>query len=275
MKKKAIGVILSALILLSLVGCKDYLMYGGSHPELYVVAINSLLGVRGGFIEDILILEEDTYGRVMFAYVGGTSASDERTPFNILAVLIAQRTTETYSYFYSGINFILHGIAIAPRGQYRLVREFLSEGFVMERFSEEQLEQLKMENSWNEPLNENGFFRVPVSRGRKENYLTTVSRETQQETYLTAVEGANIIVEQDSIPLTMDKNGNVIFFMRGRRHDREETPVWVYYPAFLFMFDADGNLIEDTGIMELTDLWDYRDQLREFKEVNGWSFYYR
>ena len=159
MKKRVNGVVLSVLILLSLVGCKDYLMYGGSHPELYVVAINSLLGVRGGFIEDTLILEEDTFGRVMFAYVGGTLASDKRTVFNILAILIAQRTTETHSYFYPSINFILYEI---DGRQYQNTRDFLSEDFVMKRFTEEQLEKLKMENSWNEELNDNRFFRVPV-----------------------------------------------------------------------------------------------------------------
>ena len=72
----------------------------------------------------------------------------------------------------------------------------------------------------------------------------------------------------------MDNNGNVIFFMRGS-YRSVETQRLAHYPSFLFMFDAEGNLVEDTGIMELTDLWDYRNQLREFKEINGWSFYYR
>ena len=67
------------------------------------------------------------------------------------------------------------------------------------------------------------------------------------------------------------KNENVIIFMRSHRREEGRS---IFYPAFIFMFDGYGNLIEDTGVLELTDMWNYREQLREFKEVNGWSFYF-
>jgi len=136
------------------------------------------------------------------------------------------------------------------------------EDFVLEYFTEEQLEQLKEENRWNEELSEGGFFRVRVSRRDKRDFMTRVSVETQREAFgLVSTE----FPFGGGFTLTMDSTGNVIIFQRTSRDRR----------GFLFMFDGDGNLIEETGIMELTDLWDYRDQLREFKEANGWSFYYR
>jgi len=253
--RKILALILAVLMLSPLTGCRPIT---GSCPELFVVATHSLLGVLGRDREDVLVLAEDDFGRVMFAYTGNTITGDRGDIFNILAVLVAQRTTRSYAYFYDGFNYVLTAL---DRPELRQISDFFDEIFVMEYFSEEQLEQLKAENNWNKELNEDRFFRVQVSRRYKTNYMTYVSRETQEEVLL-AVSGG--FRNSHSIPLTTDKNGNVLYLIRGAG-------------TFLFMFDSDGNLIEETGIMELSDenLWDYRDQLREFKEANGWAFYYR
>ena len=272
MKKRVLTLVLAVLMIFSFIGCSDPTLYDGSHPELFVVATHSLLGVWGGWGEVVLVLEEDAFGRVLFAYAGFSSGSDIGGALNILAVLVSQRTTETHSYFYSGINVISHEIAMQVRDFNSSASEFLSEDFVMEHFTEEEIAQLKAGNSWNEELDEDRFFRARISRRRKSLYMTNVSEEALREAYLAVVEIDSFNAERDSIPLTMDKNGNIIFFIQGRRF---EPRVTIRYPTFLFMFDADGNLIEGTGVMELIDLWDYCDQLREFKEANGWSFYYR
>ena len=275
MVRKVFAFTLTLLILLSSVGCSIPFYYNGSHPELFVVATHSLLGVWGRNGEDTLILEEDVFGRVLFVYVGGTLTDDRGARDSILAILIAQRTTGEHSYFYSGVNFILREIEVPRRSRTTPASEvFFDEDFVMRHFTVEQLEKLKADNSWNEELNEDRFFRVPVSRHSKERYVTYIPEESQREAYLAVARGGQLSHPMDSVPLTMDKNGNVIFFMRGSHRD-STTHVWTHYPAFLFMFNADGNLIENTGAMELTDLWDYREQLREFKEINGWSFSYR
>ena len=253
MKNNVFAFTLAVLILLSSAGCTIPFYYDGSHPELFVVATHSLLGVRGGIGEDILILEDDAFGRIMFAYVGSTLARNNMAFYNILAILIAQKTTEEHSYFYPGINFILYEINVPNRSPQRVSAKelFFDEDFVMERVYEGQLDQLKIENSWNEKLNEDEFFRVPISRHNKARYMTSVSEEAQQEAYLATIGDVQFHRNAGSIPLTMDKNGNVIFFVRGSRRD---NATWIFYPAVLLMFDADGNLIENTGAMELTDL---------------------
>ena len=273
--KKILILILTVLMTMSLIGCSDMTFYNGSHPELFVVATHSLLGVRGGHGEDVIVLAQDAFGRTMFAYVGYTITSDNWVTDNVLAILISQKTTEEHSYFYSGINFLLQEINVSRPSRGTPASEFFNEGFIMEHFSDEQIYNLKVENSWNQELDEERLFKVRVSRRNKSRYITiNLSEEKQQETYRAFARGGRLGHPSDSVLLTMDKNGNVIFFMRGSRHDRE-LQTRVYYPAFLFMFDVDGYLIEDTGVMELTDLWDYRDLLRAFKEANGWSFYYR
>ena len=264
--RKAFIWILAALTLLSSVGCSDVTFYNGSHPELFVVAAHSLLGVRGGSGEDTLILEEDGFGRVMFAYIGHTIASDNWSLYNVVAVLIAQRTTEGHSYFYPGVNFILREIELSPP-MLTPIGDFFYEDFVRGLFTERRMELLKEENSWNGELNEERLFRVTVSRRNKRRYMTQVSADVQQAVY-TAVAGAQLGHISHSVPLTMDKNGNIIFFMRGLHHRGSER---IRHPAFLVMFNVEGGR---TGHMRLTDLWDYREQLREFKEAHGWSFYH-
>ena len=264
--KKILAFLLVVLMLLSLMGVSCHPPVGTYRTELFVVATHSLLGVRGGDRESVFVLEEDDFGRVMFAFGGNTIIDyvidNEPSPlFNILAVLIVQRTTRRYSYFYDGINVIFHQIALdaATRpGGYHSASGFLSEDFVMEHFTEEQLMQLKAENNWNEELSEDRFFRVRVATGDKERHMTYVSRRTQSIAFPDV-----LLSERDSVPLTMDRNENVIYFMGdGSR------------VGFLLMFDRNGDLIEG-AVMRLVNLWDYRDQLREFKEANGWGFYYQ
>jgi len=270
--RKLLALFLTVLILLSLAGCTPA---SGDDRFLHVVAHNSLLGVGEDRQDQIVILEEDDFGRVLFAFAGwGMTSETGRMGDDILAALIVQRTTRRHAYFYDGINAILYDIGGLPLQTTPF--NFLDEAFVMERFSEEQLEQLKEENDWNKELEESRFFRVRVSWRHKREYMTDVSIPTQRE----AFESVSEYLHHPSLsaPLTTDKNGNVIYFMREFYSRREGEEVIRYLArSFLFMFDSDGNLIEETGIMELPDenLWDYRDQLREFKEANGWAFYYR
>jgi len=271
MKKLALFLVPVILVVaLLLAGCTP--VRDGDGRSLHVVAHHSLLGVWEDRWEQAVILEEDDFGRVMFAFAGlGTTSESDSAGDDILAVLIVQRTTRRHAYFYDGINAILYDIGEIV--QQMMSFDFLDEAFVMEHFSDEQLEQLKEENDWNRELEEDRFFRVRVSWRHKMNYMTDVSIPTEREAFESVSEYLHH--PSFSAPLTTDRNGNVIYFMREFYRGIEIEGTHYFARSFLFMFDSDGNWIEDTGVMELYDLWDYRDQLREFKEANGWAFYYR
>jgi len=73
---------------------------------LFTVAIYSLLGARGytpeyhGYVPtDIKVLEEDDYGRVLFAYCEDQNGT-------VTTLLIIQKSDEKYSYYYPDYNFI-------------------------------------------------------------------------------------------------------------------------------------------------------------------------
>ena len=269
--KRVLVIMLVLLMILSLVGCLHGTAYFGPHLDLQIVAMHSLLGVGETTRWDgFEVLEEDDFGRAMFAFWGGamTGGNNPFASFNILAVLISQRTTESHAYFYDGINFILRQV---ESDETRRPSSSFAGAFVMEYFTEGQLEQLKEENDWNRELDEDKFFRVPISRRAKGYYMTDISLQMLEGAFAIVSEGFNRNLQS---LLTMDRNGNVIFIMRGGSFNSRASE-WTFYSSFLFMFDRDGNLIEGTGVKELTDLWDYREELLEFKKANGWSFSYR
>ena len=271
--KRILLFLITLMMVLSLVGCSPnrFISPRTRCLALRVVAIHSLLGTTGpNYWEPVIILEEDDFGRILFTFQGRAIMSEDGfgVSFNLLAVLIVQRIPGSFrhAYFYDGVNFIVHQVAPGDRSP-----PVLTEATARERFTEEQLEQLKEENDWNRELNEDRFFRVPVSWGDKGRYMTRVSEETRREAFSAVSEG---FLRSLNAPLSMDRNGNIIYFIRDASVDRD-TQEWTFYSSFLFMFDRDGNLIEGTGVKELTDLWDYREELLEFKRANGWSFSYR
>ena len=75
-------------------------------------------------------------------------------------------------------------------------------------------------------------------------------------------------------PLTTDKDGKTIYYMGGGTYN-EDSKTYTYTTPYLFMFDKKGKVISETGVMEITDIDDYSEQLREFKELNNWCFYYQ
>ena len=77
--------------------------------------------------------------------------------------------------------------------------------------------------------------------------MTYAALTTQQDTE------AGRLPRSHSVPLATDSDENVIFFMRARSQSTTAQGD-NFYPAFLFMFGSGGELIADTGIMELTDL---------------------
>ena len=93
MKKIVTLSLLNLFILLCITGCK-YKGYSGDYPNLYTVAINSVLWNNGhSFSADkyadskIEIIDEDKYGRIMFTYYEKYYAGADIS-FSALKILI-------------------------------------------------------------------------------------------------------------------------------------------------------------------------------------------
>jgi len=253
---------LCALLLLSvlLVGCG---VYRGEHRDLHAVAINSLLGIFGCPEDVVRVIETDEYGRTLFAFRRASNEGVSEAD-HVLALLISQKSTSEHAYFYDGYNVIF----CMFDGSERWGR--LSPETVFNHFSVEEVERLKADNDWGKEINEDRLFRIPI-RGYKPD---TVSIRKQRAAFGEVSDYPTYFRTSFSGPLTTDKNGKTLYLLAGFTSDAK-AGIRFFTPPVLAMFDKDGNLIEDTGLKEITDIWDYRDELREFKESNNWSFYYR
>jgi hypothetical protein len=119
--------------------------YTGEHPELFSVAVNSLLGTKGyaqserPFQPELVLQEEDNYGRKLFFY-------NELEGISAYSLVISQKSDSEYVYFYPDYNFIS------------------SEDEV---FSDEETEVLKRKNDWGKEINEDKCTKTNIVTKKK------------------------------------------------------------------------------------------------------------
>ena len=251
---KFVKLILLLIFAFSLKTCffeRDF-EYNGDYPELFTVAVNSILGARGyiyGPIAQpiIAVLEEDDYGRVLFSYsegasnIGPSMTNDNR--------VIMQRVEGDYVYFYSHYNFI-------------------SSSFENNRweFTEEDIESLKDANNWNQEMSDNSqFTRVRIVRQKEEGPITNEQLiNVYNEIFPGSGRSDGNIIAAGMTFLRIDDYGRSVYLARGSGSE------WIgTFVAVLFQPDHSFDL--DTGILEITDVIRYQTELRLFMEANGWN----
>lgn len=254
--KKICLIIMLIISIFIFSSCEDYTNYYGESFPLVVVARSSLLGVSGALSDKILILETDDYGREFFAFRGYSKVEDG----DIVAIVISQKTTSQKVYYYDSINFCILEESIDTSQE-------LTKSFISENFTQSQINQLKIENDWNLPIKKDHLFEAKVTR----NKTDTVSIKNQKNAFGKVSEYFN---DSGSILLSQDKNGLSLYYMVGIKYDYS-AKVFIYDPAYLVMFDKDGNNIPGTGMMYFSEdsVKNYQITLTEFKQKNGWSFW--
>jgi hypothetical protein len=279
MKKRTVFVVLMIFVLITLTGCphaysfRAYLFkYRSDYNELHVVASNSLLSIQGMHNDIIFILDEDDFGRVMFVFVPENASFWFR--HGVFAIVIAQKTTETHSYFYSSYNVILTNSDYVGYNVAQLWRLTEEEMFDLAHkvFSQEQIEGLKETNDWNKEINNDRLFQIPIVR-EKDNDV--VPRRIQERLYHELFEqfSSDFRGSVVSTLLTTDSAGNSIYVMQGHllHLATVDTPMEErFVHSYLVMFDRRNNLI---ATEQLLYYWHYQEQLRNFKRNNGWNFY--
>ena len=218
--------------------------YPGNNPELYSVAISSILGQRGfvmgppgGDPPFITVLERDNYGRRLFSY-------DEDCPRLTVSHLIIQKVEGDYAYFYPHYNFI------SSSGR---------------NFPDERMGALREANSWNQPMSDSSEFeRVRIVRQKEEG---PISREKLAEVYNDIFPGENITGSQATnamIFLRTDDYGRSVYLGEGAGTEWRGT----YIAALL---QPDHSFDIETGMLVIEDLNNYQTELRLFMEANGWN----
>jgi len=234
MKRHRIGKLVLLLgCLFFLIGCRDRI-YDGDYPELFSVAIHSLLGARGFDSRPeepawIRVLEGDNYGRRLFLYDEG----------RIGGHLIIQKYEDGFVYFYPHDNFVLYYL------------------------TEEVEATLKEANSWNQPMSDSSEFeRIPIVRQKEDGPIPNSERNKAHSELFPDANLRNAGARMNF--LRMDRYGRSVYL--ATRQVGAIIP-----PPFAVIFQPDHSFDLETGVLEITDMNNYQTELRLFMEANGWN----
>lgn len=255
MKYRTIIFMLCVLISFGLSSCFNEYEYQGDYPALQTMAVNNILGVSGGYSDVIDITETDMQGRTLFYFESSAIIkyhSDSMKFGNISAYLIAQYFDEDYVYFYPDYNFIMAS--------------------TVEELTDEKISELKNKNDWGLEINRDKCIKKKIQTVKPDFDPWTVASVPKS-----ILEKAYGIINQDSIYdyytaiyLTSDSYGRHIYmFAVCTKGDSDwnngERDVYVV------IFDLLGKVENEIDILKLEDCYNYQDELKAFKEENGWE----
>lgn len=266
-----IAVAVTILPVLLIIGCKpmEY-SYTGEYPELFTIAINSILGTRGYraasiiFNANIAIVDKDDYGRILFLYNEGADIST-------FSLVIGQKSDGEYVYFYPHHNFISISRPISSEGFGFISIEradgpyieapSIPIGKIKENFTAEAVEELKKLNDWNQPLNLERAIRAEIVDRRVDRVGPIDDRALRQAYDQVFGDDAlgGMISSRTRFFIT-DNYGRSIYVAWGR--ERRYTVI---------LFQPDGSFDVERSVMELHDRQQYQDELKTLKELNGWN----
>jgi len=95
--------------------------------------------------------------------------------------------------------------------------------------------------------------------------MPLVSNEAEKKAYEQVASPQDVYSRGLFYYLTSDNYDRHIYFFRCTEEDK------VYTKSYAVIFNSDGSFDTSHGIMEITDFWHYQDDLKAFKERNGWN----
>jgi hypothetical protein len=250
MNKTKIAFAIAISLLFS--ACHDTQIYRGTFPELHIIAIETVIGTVGDEMNRIIVLDEDRYGRKLFAYLGRAYFNRELDNPYSLAIIIAQKTNDQYAFYYDANNYIV----VTIESKYN----DLDEGKVYSHFTQDEIDTLKITNEWDQPINETRLFRLDVLRKKK--YSQFDIRDLRP--FVSKFEGE--ILNSYILCYSTDQNGKTILAVMTKDKNSK-------YRNYLVMLERDGNLVSEKSIVEITDQFENTNFIKDFKISNDWAFH--
>jgi hypothetical protein len=245
--------LLASILLLT--SCRDIYIYRQDHPELNSMAIESIIGATSSEMNRVVILDEDEYGRTLFAFMGYTFLEFDIQNPHILAVAISQRSDNQYIYYYDTKNYIAQTIEAENSD--------VLYGDLSTYFSEESIEELKLLNDWNQPMDDSKMFRVSISRKK----VCDVRRQEIRK-YEDLFETKLNLNYTDCY--SIDRNGIHLVSLVGFANDSSSNDSRIY----LVLLNEEHELISKQAILDITPGVDL-NEIFQFKFDWGWSFSYK
>ena len=235
MKKIFILILLFLVFMLN--SCDIFYSYKGNDYDLFTVAMNSVLDSHGHTFKDnegptLYIIEEDNYGRKLFYYCEGNNISTH-------SLIISQKTFEGNVYYFPDYNFISNS---------------------NNEFSDEEINNLKVLNDWNLPLNEEKMVISNIIYNKED-------REITNDELIEKIISDNYSNQIDEFALRhcciwkTDANGISLVVVRMERKSEIKN--------FLIFLDSEMKFIENR-VYYVEDYYNYQNWLKKIKMDIGW-----
>jgi len=276
--KKINLLLLFILFNFSLFGCTIDRTYQGDYPELVTVAMYSLLNTNGyvrenhGYVSpEVKVLEEDNYGRKMFAYC------EDQYGF-VVSILIIQYSDDEYAYYYPDYNFISRNAESSNEGRSAMFGYGYDFETSVNVFTIEEKDKLKELNEWNTPIQTSYCIKAKISRLKEDPPLNIKGKEFEEIFRQAAKEsgckGVDLVY-RFSVYCTSDDYGRVLFYGFGIHRDVKgegvsPTSEKMYFDLAI-IFNADGSYDLFKCMVVLNDLYSYQEQLKDLKHLNNWN----
>jgi len=236
--------------------------YNGDYPELYSIAVNSVLGTKGYILSGrqfpprVRLIEEDSLGRAMFLYFEYESISS-------FSLIISQKSDSGYAWYYPDYNFISISEPPPPAGYtgWDPTNSSLLD-IALEQFSNKEIEKLKNKNDWN---NTN----IDIDKCEKVKIVRLKAEGPVKKRRLTAF-----------YKKALGDDANPSYWINFFARDDYNRSIYVGFGKLrngvvsrhvVMLFQSNGSYDEKASVMELTDLNNYQDDLKAFKERNNWN----
>lgn len=250
--------VMIVLIAISLSGClvpfDPVLRYSGEHVALDAAAIYSMPGVESLDSDEILILEQDAYGRTLYAICLDNDFilldANRAFSWKVLALVVLQGQDDSHVYFYGEQNYRMTKIEGTTQ---------LSEEVVTKEFDDETISQLKAANDWNIPTEDASRVPVKAPIQLEKGNLLNAKQDAMLEKYI----GNNL----RSQFLREDQNGRKLYFVV-RIHNHQSFTTYTWYAVLL---NADGSINGPENIRELASLQTIHEDIKDFLETQNWT----
>lgn len=239
-------------ILFSLSSCftDPSFYYQGKHPELEATAVHSVPGCYSNSEDQVYIMEEDSYGRILFAYEGHSYFTTDWLKNRIIVVGIMQKQENNTVWIIQNKNIIFQELPAVQE---------LNETLIAQYFTEETMSNLKTQNAWNQPMDEELLFAIPYQKNFSIKTFTSKEREILEHQF-----GSEIRIQ----PLCENSLGEVICFLRTIHRDGDS---YVADEAYLLMINREESMDkQEFPKIKLDGIENYQEQAEEFLKNIGW-----
>ena len=215
--------------------------YRGYNQSLYTAANHSILGMKTGEMDKVIVLEKDSYGRTLYLVQTRSWGAQDKY---IAAIMISQSDSESHVAYYEYDNVI-----------FRYTDFFkASEESASSLFTEHEFSQLKELNDWEKSLSLDKTVKKDICSSDAEvNFIS----ESQLNSVKKEIFGDADDVFSDL--MTQCADGKVVCFMGRSLYDKTSNRKEEFY--IVIFLPEETNQGKKYIYEKINDLYDCQEQL--------------